>query len=189
MLGGALSSKTALYTFGHGTLDAELFVGLLGAKSIANVVDVRTVPKSRHNPQFVRETMAAWLADAGIAYEWMPELGGFRRPAPDSRNVALRHPAFRGYADYMAAEAFATARDALLARAAREHLAIVCSESVWWRCHRRLIADSLVLVCGARVEHLMHDGKLQPHRLTEGIRREGDQLVYDGGQAALGFME
>jgi uncharacterized protein (DUF488 family) len=184
-----LSRQTTLYTFGHGTLDAGAFVALLREVGIATVVDVRTVPKSRHNPQFVRETMAGWLGQAGVAYEWKPELGGFRRPLPDSRNCALRNPSFRGYADYMSTEPFANARHELLVRAARERLAIVCSESLWWRCHRRLIADSAVLISGWNVEHLMHDGRLQSHRPTDGVRREGGQLVYDGGQMPLGLTE
>ena len=184
-----MSRQTTLYTLGHGTLDAEAFAAVLHEAGIAAVVDVRTVPKSRHNPQFVRETMAGWLRQAGVAYDWKPELGGFRRPFRDSRNRALRHSSFRGYADYMSTEPFTSARDALLARAARERLAIVCSESLWWRCHRRLIADSAVLICGWNVEHLMHDGKPQPHRPTDGVRREGDELVYDAGQTPLGLTE
>jgi uncharacterized protein (DUF488 family) len=174
-----------LYTVGHGTLPADAFAALLNGAGIVAIVDVRSVPKSRHNPQFTGEAMAEWLPQAGVAYSAEPRLGGFRRPRADSPNVALRHPSFRGYADYMLTTDFVAARDGVLQRAGTEPLAIVCSESVWWRCHRRLIADSAVLVANTPVLHLMHDGHLHPHRPTEGVRTAGDHLVYDAGQTPL----
>jgi len=128
--------------------------------------------------------MARWVPDlAGASYEWQRELGGFRKPQPDSPNVALRHPAFRGYADYMQTPQFASALDDLLKEGAKTSAAIMCSESLWWRCHRRLIADALALLHGVDVAHLMHTGALQSHRPTPGVRVLPDgMLQYDAPQ-------
>jgi uncharacterized protein (DUF488 family) len=156
-------------------------VALLGGAGVERLVDVRTAPGSRRHPQFRRQAMEGWLAGAGVAYRWEPELGGFRKPGPGSVNHALRHPAFRGYADHMRTSRFWTALDRLLAEAAAVPTAAMCSESLWWRCHRRLLADAAVLVRGAEVLHLDHRGRLEPHRPTEGVRRDGDLLAYDLG--------
>ena len=172
---------TRLLTLGHGTATAEEVVALLDAAGVERLVDVRTAPGSRRHPQFRRETMAGWLAEAGVAYRWEPELGGFRKPAPDSVNHVLGHPAFRGYADYMRTPPFWTALDRLLAEAATAPTAAMCSETLWWRCHRRLLSDAAVLVRGAEVLHLDHRGGQEPHRPTEGVRRDGDLLAYDLG--------
>jgi uncharacterized protein (DUF488 family) len=110
----------------------------------------------------------------------MPKLGGFRKPRAESCNVGLRHPSFRAYADYMETREFLEALDELLALAAKSPTAVMCSESVWWRCHRRLIADAAVLLRGAEVQHLMHDGKLRAHVLTEGVRVTDEGILrYD----------
>jgi uncharacterized protein (DUF488 family) len=115
--------------------------------------------------------MARWVPDlSGASYERRPALGGFRKPRPDSPNVALRHPAFRGYADYMQTPEFARALDELVTAAEKTTLAIMCSESLWWRCHRRLVADAATLLRGVDVLHVMHSGAAQPHVLTEGVR-------------------
>jgi uncharacterized protein (DUF488 family) len=172
---------TRLLTLGHGTATAEEVVGLLAGAEVERLVDVRTAPGSRRNPQFRREAMAGWLAEAGVAYRWEPELGGFRKPAPASVNPVLRHPAFRDYADYMRTPPFWAALDRLLAEAATAPTAAMCSETLWWRCHRRLLADAAVLVRGAEVLHLDHRGGQEPHRPTEGVRRDGDLLAYDLG--------
>jgi uncharacterized protein (DUF488 family) len=172
---------TRLLTLGHGTATAEELVGLLDGAGAERLVDVRTAPGSRRHPQFRRETMAGWLAEAGVAYRWEPDLGGFRRPEPDSVNQVLRHPAFRGYADYMRRPRFWAALDRLLAEAATAPTTAMCSETLWWRCHRRLLADAAVLVRGAEVLHLDHRGGQEPHRPTEGVRRDGDLLAYDLG--------
>jgi uncharacterized protein (DUF488 family) len=149
---------------------------------VHTVVDVRSVPGSRRFPQFGRAELRAWLPGAGVGYRWEARLGGFRRPAPDSPNVALRHAAFRGYADYMASDMFAKALAGLASQASRQVTAIMCAETLWWRCHRRLIADAAVLVYAARVWHLGHDRRLTEHRLTDGVRRGASGgLVYDGG--------
>lgn len=148
------------------------------------VVDVRSVPGSRRFPQFGRAEMQAWLPEAGIGYRWERRLGGFRRPAADSPNVTLRHPAFRGYADYMATGPFREALTDLLAEASSRVTAVMCAETLWWRCHRRLIADAAVLLHGASAWHLGHDGRLAAHQLTEGVRRaDSGCLVYDRGSS------
>jgi uncharacterized protein (DUF488 family) len=173
-----------IFTFGHGTAgEAELAAIVRGA-GIQAVIDVRSIPKSRAHPHVWAERMAQWLPDlSGASYEWRPELGGFRKPRPDSPNVALRHPAFRGYADYMQTAEFREALVELVNGAALRTTAIMCSETLWWRCHRRLIADALELGEGIDVLHLMHAGAPQAHRLTPGVRllRDG-RLQYDNNQ-------
>lgn len=175
----------ALYTFGHGTAGAEEIVALLRDAEIANVVDVRSAPGSRHNPHVARTRMAEWLDEANIAYQWAKRLGGWRRNPSDSPDRALRNASFRGYAAHMRTPEFREAIDELLAATTRT--SVLCSESVWWRCHRSMIADYVVRVRAVPVWHLMHDGRLQPHRPSRIARvsSEGD-LVYDGGQAELG---
>jgi uncharacterized protein (DUF488 family) len=171
-----------LLTAGHGTASAAELAELLTGAGVARVVDVRTAPGSRRHPQFGRAAMAGWLPAAGVAYRWEPDLGGWRKPDPASVNTALRHPAFRGYADYMRTPPFWAALDRLLAEADAAPTAVLCSETLWWRCHRRLLADAAVLVRGAEVQHLDHRGGLAPHRPTGGARRHGDLLVYDLGE-------
>src|SRR6266498_4077737 len=172
---------TRLVTVGHGTAAAGELGALLEEAGIRRLVDVRTAPGSRRTPQFRREEMARWLPRAGIAYRWERDLGGWRKPDPASVNHVLRHPAFRGYADYMRTPAFWAALDRLLAEAARAPTTVMCSETLWWRCHRRLLADAATLLRGTTVEHLDHRGRLEPHRPTEGVRRDGDLLAYDVG--------
>jgi uncharacterized protein (DUF488 family) len=170
-----------LLTVGHGAASAEELAALLTGAGVRRVVDVRTAPGSRRHPQFRREAMAGWLPAAGVAYRWEPELGGWRRPDPASVNHALRHPAFRGYADHMRTPPFWAALDRLLAEAADAPTAALCSETLWWRCHRRLLADAAALGRGAEVVHLDHRGRLEPHRPTDGVRRDGELLAYDVG--------
>lgn len=172
---------TRLFTLGHGTLRREELAALLLDAGIGRVVDVRRGPGSRRNPDVNRERMQAWLPEHGIGYRWEERLGGFRRPAPDSPDTVWRNPSFRGYAGYTRTPDFLGAMDALLAEAAAgKATAVMCSESLWWRCHRRIIADFAVLARGADVRHLLHDGRLVPHPPTEGARLRGDGLlVYD----------
>ncbi|HEV3134770.1 MAG TPA: DUF488 domain-containing protein [Acidimicrobiia bacterium] len=172
-------------TVGHGTLPADDLAALITGAGIEIIVDVRSFPASRRNPQFRREAMERWLPDAGVAYRWEPRLGGRRRPRPDSPNGALRVPAFRGYADHMETAEFRDAVDELLAEAGTRPAAVMCAESLWWRCHRRLLADAAVLLRGAAVEHLFHDGRLDQHRPTAEARVDGRRLVYDGGEPGL----
>ena len=178
-----------LWTVGHGTLSAEAFASLLRDAGVDHLVDVRTAPGSRRHPHFGRAAMEEWLPGAGIAYRWERDLGGVRRPEPASPNTALRDPNFRGYADHMRTPRFGAALDAVLTQANEFPSVVMCSESLWWRCHRRLLADSASLLAGAEVVHLLHNGRLEPHRPTEGVRREGDLLVYDGGETALPLDE
>lgn len=182
----SILQRVTLFTIGHGTAPAEEFAALLRGFGVERLVDVRTAPGSKRNPQFRREEMERWLPDAGVAYRWEKDLGGFRKPDPASPNTALRHPAFRGYADHMRFGDFWRALDRVIAETAEAPTTVMCSESVWWRCHRRLLSDAAVLVRGSDVVHLMHDGRSQPHRITDGARREGHLLVYDGGQQSFG---
>ncbi len=180
-----------MLTIGHGTATSEELARLIREAAIESIVDVRTVPKSRRHPQFWREEMERWLPErSGSAYRWEPALGGFRKAHRDSPNVALRHPSFRAYADYMETDVFALALSELLMRATTSRIAIMCSETVWWRCHRRLISDAAVLLHGVPVQHLMHDGKLRPHIPTAGVRTTAEgTLRYDvlfGPDDALG---
>jgi uncharacterized protein (DUF488 family) len=176
-------------TVGHGTLAADEFAALLTGAGIGLVVDVRSFPASRRHPQFRRDAMERWLPDAGVEYRWEPRLGGRRRPRPDSPHGALRVPAFRGYADHMETAEFRDAVDDLLAEAGTRPAAVMCAESVWWRCHRRLLADAAVLLRGSAVEHLFHDGRLEPHRPMPEARVDGLRLVYDRGEPGLPLRE
>jgi uncharacterized protein (DUF488 family) len=175
------SSSVGLVTVGHGVLAADELADLVRGAGVELLVDVRSYPGSRRHPQFGRDRMASWLPDAGVAYRWEPRLGGRRRARPDSVNVALRNEAFRGYADHMTSDEFRAGLDEVLASAGQVPTAVMCAESLWWRCHRRLLADAAVLVRGAAVRHLMHDGRLVVHPVTEGARPEGDHVVYDVG--------
>jgi uncharacterized protein (DUF488 family) len=170
-----------LLTLGHGTATADDLARLIRDAAIDSIVDVRSVPKSRRHPQFWREEMERWVPEtSGSAYRWEPGLGGFRKADHASPNIALRHPSFRAYADYMETEAFSRALAVLLTQAAASRVAIMCSESVWWRCHRRLIADAAVLLHDVGVQHVMHDGKLRTHIPTAGVRVTADgHLRYD----------
>ncbi|TQM09211.1 DUF488 family protein [Pseudonocardia kunmingensis] len=167
-----------LRTIGHGTASAERLTELLRGAGVQQLVDVRTAPGSRRNPEMMREAMARWLPEQGVGYRWERRLGGWRRDPPDSPDTALRNRSFGGYAAHMRTPEFLGAVEELLGDAAST--AVMCSESVWWRCHRRMIADFAVLVCGVPVEHLMHDGRRTEHRPTQGVRLRADGLlVYD----------
>jgi uncharacterized protein (DUF488 family) len=179
----------SVLTVGHGTLSADELARVLGDAGVELVVDVRSFPASRRHPQFRREAMELWLPDSGVDYRWEPRLGGRRRTRPDSPHSALRVPAFRGYADHMETREFAAALDEVLASAEHQRTAVMCAESVWWRCHRRLLADPAVLLRGASVQHLFHDGRLAAHRPTPEARVDGPRVVYDGGEATLPLRE
>jgi uncharacterized protein (DUF488 family) len=175
-----------LLTYGHGSEDSERTVATLRAAAVASLVDIRTAPGSRRNPQFARAAMEHWLPEAGISYRWEKRLGGFRKPGADNPDVAWREDMFRGYAEHMRSAGFLAAIDGVLAEAAGRRVAVMCSESLWWRCHRRLVADFVVVARRVEVRHLMHDGRLAEHRLSPGLRlRDDGLLVYDGGQAPL----
>jgi uncharacterized protein (DUF488 family) len=169
-------------TVGHGTLSAEAFAALLQGAGVSTIADVRRYPGSRRHPHFGSESMEGWLGEAGIAYRWLPALGGRRRPDPASPHVGLRNEQFRAYADHMATEEFADGVAEVRALGEDGSVAVMCSESVWWRCHRRLMADELVLVEDVAVEHLFHDGRLTPHPPTPEARAVDGLVVYDVGQ-------
>ena len=172
-----------LFTIGHSTLPIDRFVTVLRACGVDAVADIRTVPRSRHNPQFDRDTLAASLAQDRIDYIPMPALGGLRRPRKDSPNGAWRNDSFRGYADYMQTAAFAEALDDLIRLAGDRRIALMCAEAVPWRCHRSLVADAL-LARGVPVLEIMPDGSTRPHRLTPFARVEGARVDYPPQDAA-----
>jgi uncharacterized protein (DUF488 family) len=175
-----------LFTYGHGTETAERTAELLTQADIASLVDIRTAPGSRRHPQFARAAMEEWLPGVSIAYRWDKRLGGFRRPGPDNPDIVWREEMFRGYAEHMRSADFRTAVDAVLAAAATQPVTVMCSESLWWRCHRRLLADYVTVARQTEVRHLMHDGRTEAHRPSDGLRlRDDGLLVYDAGQQTL----
>jgi uncharacterized protein (DUF488 family) len=164
-------------TIGHSARTIEEFIALLQAHAVTRVVDVRTVPRSRHNPQFNRETLPVSLQPAGIGYVHMAELGGLRHTTHDSINIGWRNASFRGYADYMQTPEFQQAIDQLIQLAHQDWIAVMCAEAVPWRCHRSLIADAL-LVRGIRSEDIMSATRRQVHVLTSFAKVEGTQITY-----------
>jgi uncharacterized protein (DUF488 family) len=175
-----------LLTFGHGTASAEQMVSLLRGAGISVLVDVRTAPGSRRHPHVARAELRRWLPEAGISYRWEKRLGGLRAPEPDSPDVAFEVDSLRGYASHMRSPEFLAAVDQLIVLSKVRGTAVMCAESLWWRCHRRMLADFVTAVRDVPVRHLMHDGRLEDHRLSPGLRRRDDGLlVYDGGQPTL----
>ena len=154
-------------------------MGILKAHGVERLVDIRTVPRSRHNPQFSREALQEALRKGGIAYTHLAGLGGLRHSRKDSINTAWRNASFRGYADYMQTEEFARSLDQLMALAAKESVAIMCAEAVPWRCHRSLVADALT-ARGIPVEHIMSAAKREPHSVTPFAVIEGARVTYPG---------
>lgn len=170
---------TAILTVGHGARPIEEFIELLRPTGAGRVVDVRWSPTSSKHPHFGGGRLAASLRDAGMAYEWRRELGGWRRVRPDSRHVAIRSPGFRGYADHMESDEFRKTLRWLIETSEETPTTVMCAESLWWRCHRSLLADSLV-AAESRVCHIMPDGTTSEHRLHRWARVEGGVVVYDG---------
>ncbi|MDE1881850.1 MAG: DUF488 domain-containing protein [Euryarchaeota archaeon] len=166
-----------IYTVGHSTRSSSEFLALLRAHGIRRIVDVRTIPRSRHNPQFDRDRLSRSLRAAGIHYRHLPGLGGLRRPRRDSINVAWRNANFRGFADYMQTSQFQVSLDRLLHLARGETTAVMCAEAVPWRCHRSLIADAL-LVRGVAVQEAASPSKTEPHKPTPWARVQGTQVTY-----------
>ena len=168
-----------IYTIGHSTRTAAAFVELLRIHQVGGLADVRTIPRSRRHPHFEREALSRILSEEGIEYCHVQELGGLRKPRPDSANTAWRHPSFRGYADSMASESFAQGMERLLEFARARPTAIMCAEAVWWQCHRRLLADALV-VRGVPVSHILSGSSPEPHALSDFARVQGGSLTYPG---------
>jgi uncharacterized protein (DUF488 family) len=168
-----------IHTIGHSTHTQEQFLALLQAHGIRQVADIRTIPQSRRHPHFGKEALAAWLADAGITYRHFPALGGLRRPRPDSVNTAVRHANFRGYADHMQTAEFRDGVAALEAFADAGATVVMCAEAVWWRCHRRFLADALS-VRSVRVQHILSAGVAKPHQLSDFGRAHDGTVIYPG---------
>ncbi|MGM9471507.1 DUF488 domain-containing protein [Pseudarthrobacter sp. YS3] len=168
-----------LLTVGHGTASQAGFAELLSSAGVQALVDVRIAPGSRKFPHFGKDLLAEWLPAAGVEYRWEKRLGGFRKLPPESPDAALRNESFRAYAAYMRSPEFRAALGGVLSQAGEQSVAIMCSETVWWRCHRRLIADHALLLDGVDVQHLMPGGKLTPHQPTSGVRVDVAGLVYD----------
>ncbi len=173
------ADKIELWTCGHSTRSIEDFIEALASFDVRVLADVRSFPGSRRYPQFNKENLKSSLNQAGIDYEHFPEIGGRRRARPDSQNLAWRNESFRGYADYMETEAFRDGIQRLLEIARGSRTAVMCSEAVWWRCHRSLISDYLKAK-GIEVNHIMGAGKSEPHPFTSAARIVNGELSYRG---------
>ena len=168
-----------IWTIGHSTRSSQEFIDLLQGPGIQTLIDVRSFPGSRRYPHFNKENLENALAAAGIDYVHMPELGGRRKAKPDSLNMAWRNESFRGYADYMETAPFREGIERLVEMGAEKRVAIMCSEAVWWRCHRSMIADYL-RAKGIKVLHIISEGKTEEHPFTSAARIVNDELSYRG---------
>jgi uncharacterized protein (DUF488 family) len=177
MKGGASPTKPIVMTIGHSTRASKEFIQLLKAHQVQRLVDVRTVPHSRHNPQFNRSELSPALHSARLHYTYMPGLGGFRHARRDSLNTGWHNASFRGFADYMQTPAFWKNLDELIKLAKSEQIAIMCAEAVPWRCHRSLIADAL-LARGIEVREITSATRTQPHTLTPWGKITGGRVTY-----------
>ncbi|MBV9303597.1 MAG: DUF488 domain-containing protein [Acidobacteriaceae bacterium] len=175
------STVPKIYTIGHSTRAADEFLAILNAFGIELVADIRTVPRSRHNPQYEEKSLRSFLAEHRIEYIHLPALGGLRHPKKDSPNSGWRNASFRGYADYMQTPEFDTAIEDLMARAAEKRTVLMCAEAVPWRCHRSLVGDAL-LVRGVDVEDIMSEKSSRSHQLTPWARVERYQVTYPNAE-------
>ncbi|MGI9073921.1 MAG: DUF488 domain-containing protein [Bryobacteraceae bacterium] len=166
-----------IYTIGHSTRSADEFLAILRAFGIELVADIRTIPRSRRNPQYDQDALKRVLAEHQFGYVHLPALGGLRHARKDSLNSGWKNASFRGYADYMQTTEFAAAIDDLIARAESSRTVIMCAEAVPWRCHRSLVGDAL-LVRGIQVEDIISEKSAKPHQLTAWARVEGLQISY-----------
>jgi len=173
-----------IFTIGHSTHEPDAFLALLRRHDITLVADVRTIPRSRRVPHFNADVLPGWLAAAGIEYRHFVNLGGRRTPRSDSPNTGWQHPSFRGYADHMATNAFASALAELEDLAKERRVAYMCAEGLWWRCHRRMISDALV-GRGWRVLHIMPDGDISEHRMTDFAVVTDGHVAYPAPQGSL----
>jgi uncharacterized protein (DUF488 family) len=178
------ATPRTLYTIGHSTRTTRELVELIRAHGVEQVVDVRTIPRSRHNPQFTRLALSHSLREARIGYRHLKALGGLRHARPDSINLGWRNASFRGYADYMQTGEFAHHVEALVRLAASTRLVLMCAEAVPWRCHRSLLSDALV-VRGLDVLHITSSGPPSAHVLTSWAHRDGTRLTYPPVQGEL----
>ena len=170
-----------VFTVGHSTHTGDEFISLLQGCGVETVVDVRTIPRSRHNPQFNADELRAALGAAGIAYVHLAGLGGLRHTTKDSINTAWKNASFRGYADYMQTPEFREALGQLIALAAQTRCATMCAEAVPWRCHRSLIGDAL-LVRGIEVRDIISATSCKPHQLTPWAKVDGERITYPAEQ-------
>jgi uncharacterized protein (DUF488 family) len=168
---------STIWTIGHSTRAVDAFLELLAGHRLEAVADVRRFPGSRRYPQYAQAALGATLAAHGIAYRWLPALGGRRRPLPDSHNTTWRNASFRGYADYMETPEFARGMDELIDLAGHSRTTLMCAEAVWWRCHRALIADALC-VRGIEVVHILDAGHAATHPYTAAARIVDGRLSY-----------
>ena len=168
-----------IYTIGHSTRPLDDFIALLGAHRVTQVVDIRSIPRSRRHPHFSSGALSASLREAAMVYRHSTALGGMRKPRRDSPNTAWRVEGFRGYADYMETEAFRTGLDELIAVAGEAQTAIMCAEAVWWRCHRQLVADAIV-ARGIEACHITSTSVAAAHRLTEFAQVRDGLVTYRG---------
>jgi len=174
-----------IWTIGHGARPIEQLLAMLRGARVVTLVDIRTFPGSRRHPQFGQAALRASLTEGGIAYMHLPGLGGRREPQAGSPHTALRVDAFRGYADHMSSVEFGHDLGQLVAVASATTTAYMCAETLWRRCHRRMLSDALT-VAGWEVTHLLDVGKTEPHRLWDVARVVDGGLVYDGGAMAFG---
>ena len=183
-VGNAEGRRNPVFTVGHSTRPVEELITLLGQVAADLIADVRAFPRSRTNPQFNGPALEASLAQAGIAYRYLPALGGRRRGRRESSpNMLWRNESFRAYADYAGTAEFRAGLEELYALTGGHRCAIMCAEALWWRCHRRIIADYL-LAAGFEVVHILGPGKLTPATLTPGARQSGDGgLIYPQEEA------
>lgn len=166
-----------VFTIGHSTLPIERFIATLETYGIVQLIDVRKIPRSRHNPQYGSEALAESLREAGIDYRWMQALGGLHHSRPDSPNGGWRNTSFRGYADYMQSAAFRDGVEELVAISRDTTTAIMCAEAVPWRCHRSLVADALT-VRGVPAAEIFSQTSCRPHKLTPFAHVEGTEITY-----------
>jgi uncharacterized protein (DUF488 family) len=164
-------------TIGHSTRSISEFIRLLAAHGVDRVIDIRTIPRSRHNPQFSRDVLSRALRLAGMRYTHMPGLGGLRHPRPNSTNSGWRNAGFRGYADYMQTATFRRSLDRCIDLAKHAHVVLMCAEAVPWRCHRSLVADALT-VRGIAVSEITSGVRARPHTLTPWAEVNGIQITY-----------
>jgi len=173
-----------IFTIGHSTRPIDHFIQLLEANAVRQVIDIRTIPRSRHNPQFDSTALAASVRAAHIRYVQLKELGGLRHARPDSINLGWRNASFRGFADYMQTPAFEGALSRAIQWAKERPTALMCAEAVPWRCHRSLVADALT-VRGIRVLEIVSDRPPAEHKLTAFARVHGTSITYPADQASL----
>jgi uncharacterized protein (DUF488 family) len=174
---GVLSSPAVIWTIGHSVRSSEEFLSLLAGPEIEVVADVRSFPGSRRFPQYGREALKATLEEHAVGYHWLPALGGRRKASPNSPNTAWRNASFRGYADYMSTPEFAAGLGQLLDLSVRSRTVIMCSEALWWRCHRAMIADALC-VRGVKVVHILDAKHSVIHPMTAPAQISGGVLTY-----------